>query len=307
MIIYDQVTGAQLSSYSGIFRASEVAAWHAAAVICFTAILVMTRRMTSMKWVLATMLALTVVALGMITGRRKFLVEILVFVSAYATLLVYFGRGAKLAVASALVGLLAYLAFVIWVPNDPSDRIAASGRGEEYANYVSRTKGVFGDIPERFAELGVAPISWAYNQYGLLGGGLGIGSQGAQQFGGVAQGAAEGGLGKIWLELGAPGFVIVVWLALAFTRHIWNLLKFVNARSKPLSHIAFGLVGFLLANIAAFAVATQVYADVFVLILLGTALGALLAMPVLVERALFQNRVRDLRPVGASALAADAA
>ena len=45
--------------------------------------------------------------------------------------------------------------------------------------------------------------------------------------------------------------------------------------------MAFGLVAFLVANVATFAVATQAYSDLFILLILGWALGFLLAMPVL--------------------------
>ena len=157
------------------------------------------------------------------------------------------------------------------------------------------SKSVFGDIPERFNNLGLASIGWAYNRYGLLGAGLGSGSQGTHNFGAQAQGASEGGLGKIWLELGAPGFVIIAWLALAFTRHLWGILKLVSRQSVPHSRMAFGLASFLVANVAAFSIATQVFGDIFVLLLIGAALGGLLAMPLLAERAL-QRRVLSLTP-----------
>ena len=89
-------------------------------------------------------------------------------------------------------------------------------------------------------------------EYGLFGAGLGAGSQGVQQFGAMAQGAAEGGLGKIWLELGAPGFVVLAWFGWALTRHLWAILKLVSRQSMPLSRIALGLASFLVANVAAF-------------------------------------------------------
>jgi hypothetical protein len=177
------------------------------------------------------------------------------------------------------------LATNFFIPESPQ---ANSGRdfhsANLYKNYVARTKSVFGDVPDRFTELGLAPIGWAYNKYGVLGAGLGAGSQGTAQFGATAQGAAEGGLGKIWLELGAPGFFAVIFLGWALVRHIWQVLNFVSRQSKRLSRISYGLVSFLIANLATFAVATQIYGDIFVLLMIGTALGALLAMPVLCSR-----------------------
>jgi len=186
------------------------------------------------------------------------------------------------------MGLLGAIAIVTFMPDqkkEPSQAFNAP-----YQAYVERGKSVFGAIPQRFSELGLEPIGWAYQEYGLLGAGLGFGSQGTQHFGVAMQGAAEGGLGKIWLELGAPGFVVIVWLGWAMMRRVWDILKLVSRQSVPLSRMAFGLTSFLVANIAAFAVATQVYGDIFILLLLGTTLGVLLAMPTLVERAL-QKRI----------------
>lgn len=307
LIIFDRETSSVLKAYSGVFRSSEVAAWHAATSICFFAIWIVNRRITLGKGLGAIIFLLAIVGLGMLTGRRKFLVEIIVFSSVYTMLFLYFGRAGRLALLAGATGLLGYIAFVLWVPDTPLEgRIpdttfakAPSRIGSErYQDYVTRTKRVFGDVPSRVTDLGLAPISWAYSQYGLLGAGLGAGSQGTQYFGvagSVAQGAAEGGLGKIWLELGAPGFIVIIWLLWAFTRHIWGILKLVSRQSTPLSRIACGLASFLLANVAAFAVASQVYSDIFILVLLGAALGVLLAMPLLVQRTL-QVRVMSPNP-----------
>jgi hypothetical protein len=285
MVIFDSTTGAKLSAFSGTFRSSEVAAWHAAAVVCFGAILLSNQRMTLSKALLATVFVLAIIALGMITGRRKFLVIIVMFISVYATLFIYYGRGIKLAVGAGLIGFIGILALNFFIPEGPQPTSSADFHSRNlYQNYVSRTKSVFGDVPDRFTELGLAPIGWAYNKYGLFGAGLGAGSQGTQHFGASAQGAAEGGLGKIWLELGAPGFFAVVFLGWVLVRHIWRVLNFVSQRSKRLSRISYGLVSFLIANLATFAVASQVFGDIFVLLLIGTALGTLLAMPVLCSR-----------------------
>jgi hypothetical protein len=239
------------------------------------------------------MLMLIIIGLGVLTGRRKFLVEIVVFASAYITLLVYFGRGGvRLALLSGFIGLVGFLGLTLLMPDEKEE---VRPLDVPYKLYVERTKTVFGDVPERFTDLGLAPITWAYDRYGLLGAGLGAGAQGVQHFGGAAQGASEGGLGKIWLELGAPGFVIVGWLGWALGRHLWGVLKVINRQSMSLSRMALGLASFLIANVATYAVATQAYGDIFVLLLIGTALAGLLAMPVLGEGAL-QKRVLSLTP-----------
>lgn len=302
IIIFDQDT--VMRAYSGFFRASEIAAWHAGACASLLMILIVSRRMTLGSALGAAVLVIVVIGLGALTGRRKFLVEIIVFVSVYVTFLLYFGRGAaRLAFLSGLIGLTGFIAFILFMPDEkkPNRPFDVS-----YEAYVARTKSGLGDVPDRFARFGLAPISWAYYQYGLLGAGLGVGSQGVQNFVQTSAGAAEGGLGKIWLELGAPGFAIIAWLGWAITRHLWTILNLVSRQSPRLSRLALGLASFLVANLAAFAVATQAYGDIFILLLLGTALGTLLAMPVLAERDL-QKRLLNLAPNPAKLLIARAA
>jgi hypothetical protein len=130
-------------------------------------------------------------------------------------------------------------------------------------------------------------VGWAIDWYGWLGGGLGVASQGAQYFGGggdVFGGAGEGGLGKITAELGVPGLLVALWLAVAVVRYGWRILRFDARLSTPISRLACGLIALLIANLAVFSVATQVFGDLFVLLFLGLIAGFFLATPVLAER-----------------------
>jgi hypothetical protein len=136
------------------------------------------------------------------------------------------------------------------------------------------------EIPERFQQLGLAPVRWAIDSFGVWGAGLGTGSQGTQHFTRtVKSGAAEGGLGKITMELGVPGLVAIFFLAAAFARYLWRLLTSLSRASPAHARLAYGLVAYLLANGAAFTVATQAFGDLFVLLMLGWATGFLLALP----------------------------
>jgi hypothetical protein len=127
---------------------------------------------------------------------------------------------------------------------------------------------------------------WAYSSFGLFGGGLGVGTQGTQYFGGggVNAGAAEGGLGKITLELGMPGLFLIGWIAFLFLRYVWGVIRVTSQYSPKIARLAIGLFSFLVANVAGFSVATQAYGDLFILLILSWTLGFLLAVPVLLER-----------------------
>jgi hypothetical protein len=171
-----------------------------------------------------------------------------------------------------------------WVTDDP----AVLGQMDvRYQRYLERGATVGADISERAQGLGFAPVQWAIEGYGWLGGGLGIASQGAQHFGGGADvygGAGEGGLGKITAELGVPGLLVAVWLGVAALWYGWQVLLFCSRRSAAVTRLACGLVALLVANFAVFFVATQVFGDLFVLLSLGLVSGFFLAAPVLAER-----------------------
>lgn len=297
LTIYD--VGTVLKAYSGFFRSSEIAAWHAAAVSCFLFILLIGRKFTPPRIVLVLAMVGLLVSLGMLTGRRKMLVEVLVFVSAYVFLVAWFQRRAtRMAVVAAVVGVLGYVVAVGMISPDEeesSTKRLSLDPNERYRHYTVRGASVFDDIPKRFDELGVQPVMWAVNEYGWFGAGLGTGSQGVQHVltsASINRGAAEGGLGKITMELGVPGLLLVAWLAIAFGRYIRKLLAVITITSPPHARIAYGLAAFLIANSAAFSVATQAFGDLFVLLMMGWTAGFLLAMPVLASRAVEARRQR---------------
>ena len=281
-----------LKAYSGFFRSSEMAAWHTAAVSCFLFILMIGRRFTLPRIVWVLVLIGLLLGLGVLTGRRKMLVEVAVFLTTYIFLVAWFQQKAtRPAMIAALTGILTYIAIVGFVTPDSGESTTKRlylDPEEKYLPYTIRGRTVFGDIPQRFEKLGVKPVAWAVNRYGWFGAGLGTGSQGVQHLRGVGftdRGAAEGGLGKITMELGVPGLLLFLWLLVAFVRYIRKLLEVTTRTSPQHARTAYGLVAFLVANMAAFSVATQAFGDLFVLLLIGWTVGFLLAMPVLAHKA----------------------
>jgi hypothetical protein len=300
LTIYD--VGTVLKAYSGFFRSSEIAAWHAAAVSCFLFILLIGRKFSLPRIVLVLSMIGLLASLGMLTGRRKMLVEVVVFVSAYVFLVTWFQRRAtRLAVTAAVAGVLGYVLVVGMMSPDveeSSTKRLSLDPNEKYQHYTVRGTSVFEDIPKRFDDLGVQPVMWAINAYGWFGAGLGTGSQGVQHVADAAsidRGAAEGGLGKITMELGVPGLLMMLWLVIAFGRYIRKQLAVITRISPQHARIAYGLAAFLIANSAAFSVATQAFGDLFVLLIMGWTTGFLLAMPVLASRAV-EARQQKISP-----------
>lgn len=289
--IYD--VGTILKAYSGFFRSSEIAAWHTTTIAACVFMLFTARRFNLMRMVTALAVIAALLTLGVLTGRRKMLVEVAVFLAAYLFFIAWFQRGAaRLAVGVALAGLLSWVAVVGLMDPDVVDRKSDNrgvqlAQGERFKGYAVRGRSVIEDVPNRFANLGVAPISWAVNGFGWFGAGAGTGSQvgsGRDDSSQINRGAAEGGLGKITMELGVPGLLLMGWLLIASGRYLRRVLALTARLSTPHARVAFGLVALLVAKVASFSVATQAYSDLFVLLILGWVGGFVLAMPVLAAR-----------------------
>jgi hypothetical protein len=299
--------GAYYRGNSGIFRAAEIAAWHAAAVGCFAFVLFWGRHFSPPRVLLALVLIAFLLGIGALTGRRKMVIEVMIFLSAYFCLVGWFQKGnARAAVIVAMLGIVAYMGVIGLMAPDRGDSGYASEQlaesaTEGFEKYSDRAKTVFQDLPRRVSDTGIQPIVWAVQGAGWLGGGLGIGRQGLQHFGAQDSGAAEGGLGKITVELGIPGLLLALWLAWSFAKYIWRVLGVLAKLSPAHSNLACGIVAFIIANVATFIVATQAYADIFILLTLGWSFGFLVALPVLAERRLSEHR--EARVVRAAAFA----
>lgn len=278
--IYDQ--GTLLRSFSGFMRTGEIAAWHIATSICFIAMLIASSKRSYSLLIAALIVALMVLAI-MLTGRRKMIMLISMF-GIFFFIGVSFLRQSlqvKYLMVASLGAIAVWFGIEIAFPG---------GYGQTTEYYLARSGTVYSDATGRFYELGLKPIGWAYNRTGLLGGGLGIASQGASEFNvsSIAGGAGEGGLGKLMVELGLPGLLLVLWLMLAIGKYNLKTLQltaqpFVTSELLPLMC---GVAAFLGVNVLTFFIATQLYGDFFILIMIGLMAGFLFATPKLVVDAM---------------------
>lgn len=269
LVIYDQ--GTILKAYSGLMRSSEVASWHMGACVCFIIIAAADKGRARESFI-ASMLTLLLLSAIMLTGRRKMLVQIVIFGALYFPVVRYYqGRLSTQFLSLALIAL-ALLGTAYW--------FMPSFEGTQYDLYVARGASVFGDAGERFTTLGLGSIRWAYEIHGFFGGGLGVASQGSQHFvEGKVGGAGEGGIGKLVSELGLVSLVVLAWLGLAFAKHLNRCLQMVAELAPEKLVFTIGILVFLVSNVPTFIVASQVYGDVFVLLVLGLLAGSLFALP----------------------------
>ena len=269
LTIYLSTTGEAKDLPSGFFRVPELAAWHAAAGFCVSVILGLASRRAGSAWATGG-LALFFLGVVILTGRRKFVVEIFVFLPFLAILLIRFRAGSSrllwsLFAISLVGGVLALSQLVT------SDNTYSMGEVS-----MRSELDLLEELQERIANMTFGAFEHVLYANGFLGSGAGSGSQGAQHFGGGDQiigYAAEGGLGKILAEIGVPGFLVVLWVGLSFLIFIWKTLTELPKGGPPGAQIAIGLAAFLMVSGIVFVNAHQSFGDLFVLLIIGTCFG----------------------------------
>ena len=296
---------------SGFYRASEIAAWHIAMVSCCLFILLNGQKLSAFKSVVVLVAVLFLMYVGVATGRRKMLVYVVIFGGVYLCLFAWFLRGkARLAVFGLIGCILISGAFIGIVPDGSeaalTNETSTLGKRDAQAAWTARALTVFADIPDRVQLLAYRPVEWAVDGFGWFGAGLGSAAQGAQYFGGGAikfGGAGEGGLGKITLDLGVPGVILFLFLIVTVGRQIWARLGALSRGSRGHATMAFGFVALLVANVAGFSIATQVFGDVFVLLMLGWSIGFVLALPAVAFQETQRSAARATTVAGVSSAA----
>jgi len=291
LFIYSAERG-RLDLYSGFLRSPEIAAWHAATAVCLLMLVALAiHRNSILKWGSGLLVPALLGAI-LLTGRRKFLVEVVLFISIYALMLIWFrGTGIKSAFISksalVLMGglVLGSMGYMFLTPDAATSDISP---------YYERGMSVRNDVSERVSVMTLESFQYVIAQNGILGSGAGTGSQGVQHFGGqTTGGSAEGGLGKVLAELGVPGFVLLIWLVLSLARYLWSIVRHIAREQEAdpaLSKLFFGLLALLMTNGVVYVIAHQVFGDPFVLIILGIFLGFVMAMPKMVRGATEDRR-----------------
>ena len=280
--------GYSAAGAAGLWRTSEIAAWHLAAGACFSLILAVSSQKQENQIPLF-LLAAAFAYLTIPTGRRKALVLVLVFSAFY---LLLFSRRASAAsrerVISTVLGgtAMAYGAYALFL---------ITAKGDSFDAYLNRSISAKDELFSRFSEQGIGALLRALEVSQGFGLGVGAGANlGNLQIATAAQAAregiqslsfvSEGGGGRIVAELGLPGLVVGSVLGFLILRTLQRNFKLLRLLEPRLAFLLLGLVAFGLANVAFFFSAAQVYSDPFILILLGICFGAFLAVPTLIAR-----------------------
>jgi hypothetical protein len=262
LIIYAQDTA--FGSFSGLFRTGEIAAWHAATAAVFLIVLAQGSR-SKLRWGLTLIVVALLVGAIFLTGRRKMLMALTIFAAlqAMASVTMRSRLGQKW-VGLSVIGLAA-----AFVPGFLADT--------EYV-YIGRGMSVFSSLEERTGTAFDLARS-AYGRAGVFGLGIGVFSQASRYAGvelsDVVGGAGEAGVGKIILELGIPGLILLMVITFRTSTLAWRVMLRMRRARDPALALVTPLAAYVMGQIATFTVATQVYGDPFVLIVLGLTTGCL--------------------------------
>jgi len=268
---------------SGLWRTSEIASWQLAAASCIAASMGAASRKPGNQIGLL-LLSIAFAFLTILTGRRKALVLVLTFAAIFLILLF---RRADAATRDRLVSNLlgstglAYLLFTFAI---------VGMLGRNFGEFFNRTLTTQGELGTRFEQQGLGAIFRAIEVAQFFGFGVGAGAQAGNLRVTADRGISslayisEGGGGRLIIELGIPGIIIIlalVWfVALVFYRNL-GLMRYLPSEASVL---LLGLGSFGVANIPSFISAAQLYGDPFVLLVMSICLGSFLAVPALVAQ-----------------------
>lgn len=287
LTVYDWQLGA-IYLPPGFFRAPEITSWHCATGACVAIVLATVGKVTPARSIVLGGLATFLTWCVVVTGRRKGLGELVIFIAVFVFLQLWIrGRLGKLGGAVLVAILLGALVFQRYGLQEK-----AAG---QIGSMIERTE-ASGGAGGRFVG-GVTSLPDVIRAAGLLGTGLGTGTQGSQHFraeGEQWSAISEGGLARMVAELGLPGSLVALLLLYRFGRNLKDRASGLRRRTAKETSSLLGLIALLASNAVIFVSAHQIFGDPFVYLFLGLVAGFVVAG--LDEEELAKWRSRRLAP-----------
>ena len=266
----------------GLWRSTDIAAIHLTIGACLAMVFAISGPAGLQRngWLaLSGVLAITT----LLTGRRKAIVQVVVFLGLFVWMVSRYGTGRSrqqlFGVAISVAGLAAMVLVL-----DPRELL-----GPDFGEYISRASSAPGDVWGRFDSLGIRAFLRGLDVSNFVG--LGVGTLAQTGDAGIARikskdlvFVSESGLGKVTAELGLPGIFLLVILGWSLVRVVGKNLSLIRYLPPSVGVFQVGLVAFALSNIPFFSAAAGVYGDPFVLIVCGICFGSVLAVPMLLTQ-----------------------
>jgi hypothetical protein len=273
--------GLGITGHSGLWRTSEIAAWHLGAASCFS-IMLAVRTKKFLPIVGSLLLTLVLMWISILTGRRKVLTLVAGFLIVFTILIITNSRRLTRNTFLSAVGLIGFSVLMFVLSGGLNE--LQSG---VYGSFFRRGATVFGDVSGRFQSYGVQGSFKALQDAGLFGLGVGTIYQDAVSRLGIEiakseiSWASEGGIGKIAYDIGIVGVVSFAIISFLLVRLFLRLVRDRNTLNMPDHFLMLGMLAFLAANMPTFAAQGQVFNDFFVLLMLGLSSGFILGLGVL--------------------------
>lgn len=259
--------GVQIPMLSGFYRAPDIMGWHAATLGSIGIGMSIRGRMQIQSWPWM-LVALWGFFNCLISGRRKAVYQLAVF--ALVLLWRYFRRLTTTQLASIGIAGMLMAGLVYRVASNQHSSVYAKGQVTSREEVWIRLEGGLMDT---------------FDQYGLMGAGLGAATQGVHHLTGKALnvGWQEGGLGKLAVELGMPGMMAVSFLAWVLIRTLFYMARYPDEPGSSQLMRAI-LLAIFLSNIANFMVSAQAYSDAVLILLTAFFVGCFLGTATLNEK-----------------------
>lgn len=260
-------SGYEVELIAGFYRSPDIMGLHAAHVIMFSAMLWLKKRqgVQGVGWIAAAVWASFCVLLS---GRRKMIGIPLVFFASYIGLSIW--RRAQhgqrligLTVAGVVVAMTGALVILDY---------------DEVRDHTKYASTLFTEGPTRVNELVIDSTIETLQRVGVLGAGLGSGTQGRYYIGVTRvrnnQGWQEDGVSRLFLEFGLPGALLVLFAGVLALQLVADAVKTLPPNSS-LQGLQLGLLSVVLGNAASFVISHQQYSGDPVAGLLATMMGGM--------------------------------
>jgi len=268
---------------SGFYRSPDVMGWHSVTLTMFSVLLsIQSRGAQRYQWLLFAGWGLVG---GMLCGRRKMLYMLPLFGLVLTWL---FWR-----VQSNLFQFKKILVIILFAVSAGYGIYQMIGPTSHVETYYFNDPAK--DSLERFRQHGIDAFFETYRQSGFFGEGLGTATQGVHNLR-VARPRTwqEGGLSRVLVELGVPGFLCFILFGLVLIKSLWELtVRKLDKNSKNFVFLG-GLFAVICGNSVSFVVSGQIYGDPFIIIFVSFIAGLILSGARMVEQG---ENDQDLKPV----------
>lgn len=267
------VYGSIVRMVSGFYRSPDVMGWHSV-VMSMLSIILALQCSGKHRYFWVVMAGWGLMG-GILCGRRKMIFMFPIFFSVLCWFYWSLPKRIKFLTLIAVILISSATGMFIYKKIGPSPEI------EKY--YMQDPRIIFGRVEKH----GFEALIGTYHQSGVFGEGLGTDTQGTHHLK-VSKPKTwqEGGLGRILVELGVPGFLCFLFLSFALVTTMWRLVaKQIDPNSTEFVLRA-GLIAFISANAVSFIVSHQIFGDPTIVCFFSILIGFVLSKAQIIEPAI---------------------